>query len=211
MRIALYAFIIIFVSGCNFNNESNPSLSFPDKAYDIKFNMHNYAPSQHGTQVEYRYEYEDQLEYGRHKWMGNVLDSGPIFIDFNRVYPNCSGRYLIRARKIEGEWRALYLAKGRRPDSVHAREAEGTAMSPWMTGNLPFEFASKLFPDVDRAHYVRRSVRDVKVDYNPLLDAVTFFDSIRVEAVDTVSYDACRRLVTLNPPWPDTTSTTSRE
>jgi hypothetical protein len=168
--------------------------------------MKNYAVAQRGTEVMFEYRYDDIRKFGIHHWASSPFEFGTIRMDFNDQSGKCGGRYILWVREIDGEARAMYLATGiNRPYF-----SDGT-VELWQTGSLAYDDAQELAhhvkdePTLRRDTYVRASVDRVQIDYSPLIDAVAFFDSIRVDSrAATQRGDVCNRLVTFNTLWPGT-------
>jgi hypothetical protein len=198
--------ILVFVSGCAFDSDRVPRSVFPDSLYQIPVQMKNYAVAQRGTEVMFEYEYDARRKFGIHEWFSSPFEFGTIRMDFNDQSGACGGRYILWIREIDGKVRALYLATGiNRP-----YPSDGT-VELWQTGSLSYDDAQELVRHVDdeptlrRDTYVRSRIDSVRIDYSPLIDAVAFFDSIRVDSRAAEQRgDVCNRLVTFNTLWPGT-------
>lgn len=206
MRHVLLIAVLVFTSSCTFDSSQIPPPVLADRLYQIPVRMKNYAVGQQGTDVMFEYSYDDRRMFGTHEWFSSPFEFGTIQMDYNNQALNCGGRFILWVREIEGEPRAVYLATGTNYTYATDRHTE-----LWQTGSLPYSSAKELARHVDdepilsRDTYVQASIDSVLIDYDPSIDAVAFFDSIRVESRAAEQRgDVCNRLVTFNTLWPGT-------
>jgi hypothetical protein len=206
IKYVLSITFLVLISGCALDSNRVPQPVLADSLYRIPVEMRNYAVAQRGTEVMFEYEYDARRKFGIHEWFSSPFEFGTIRMDYNNQALNCGGRFILWVREIDGEPRAVYLATGLNYTYATDRDTE-----LWQTGSLAYDDAQELARHIDdeptlrRDTYVRASVDRVQIDYSPLIDAVAFFDSIRVESrAATQRGDVCSRLVTLNTLWPGT-------
>lgn len=206
MRHFLLIAVIVFTSRCTFDSSQIPSPVLADSLYQLPVQMKNYAVAQQGADVMFEYRYDDRKKFGTHEWFSLPFEFGTIRMDFNNQALNCGGRFILWVREIEGQPRAVYVATGTNYTYATDRHTE-----LWQTGSLPYDSAKELASRVDdepiltRETYVQVDIDSVLIDYDPGIDAVAFFDSIRVQSRAAKQRgDVCERLVTLNTLWPGT-------